>query len=178
MAKGSKFRSRWCRLATDRGGSTAVEFALVAPLFLSLLFSAIEMGWVMTQSMVLESAVNRTARSMQVNAGTVSAKDFKASVCEHASILKNCEENLIFELSPVGQKSDIPSDQTPCIDRANAATPVTKFNPGSGNEIVFGRACFVVDPLTPGLGVALSLPLDASGGLRLTARFAFVTEAI
>jgi hypothetical protein len=93
-------------------------------------------------------------------------------------VLRDCETALNIELSPVDVKADIPTDATPCVDRAKKSVPVTKFKPGKGNEIVFGRACVVVDVLTPGIGVALSLPVDASGGLRLTARFAFVTEAI
>jgi len=166
------------RCVQNRDGATAIEFAIVGPLFLSLLFAAIEMGWVMTQSMMLESAVNRTARSMQVNPGAFSAIDFKKAVCSRAVVLADCEGSLNVELSPVSVKADIPTDATPCVDRAAKAVPVAKFIPGKGNEIVFGRACVVVDVLTPGIGLALALPLDASGGLRLTARFAFVTEAI
>ena len=166
------------RYARDQEGATAIEFAIVGPLFLSLLFSSIEMGWVMTQSMMLESAVNRTARSMQINSAAFSAVDFKRTVCSHAIVLKNCEEILNVELSPVDVRGDIPTDATRCVDRAAKTVPLTQFKPGNGNQIVFGRACAVVDVLTPGLGVALSLPVDSSGGLRLTARFAFVSEAI
>lgn len=177
---GGRFYLRHCltRYLQNRDGASAIEFAIVGPLFLSLLFSAIEMGWVMTQSMMLESAVNRTARSMQINANAITATDFKKAVCAHTIVLKDCEANLNVELSPVATKADIPTDATPCVDRVKKTVPVTNFKPGKGNEIVFGRACVVVNVLTPGIGVALSLPVDASGGLRLTARFAFVTEAI
>lgn len=173
-----RLQSSLSRFRREDQGATAIEFAIVGPLFLSLLFSAIEMGWVMTQSMMLESAVNRTARSMQISPTSVSAAQFKKDVCAQALILRDCENNLSVELTPIDKKTDIPTDATPCVDRAEKAVPLTEFKPGKGNEILFGRACVVVDALTPGIGVALSLPVDASGGLRLTARFAFVSEAI
>jgi len=44
-------------------GSSAVEFALVLPLFLAIFFGIIEYGWVMTQKIVLSHAVAAGARA-------------------------------------------------------------------------------------------------------------------
>jgi len=53
---------------------------------------------------------------------------------------------------------------------------VTTYTGGQRSQIVFARACYVVDPLVPGLGYGLALPKDSTGGVRLTSRFAFVNE--
>ena len=41
---------------------------------------------------------------------------------------------------------------------------------------MFVRACFVVSPLTPGLGLGLALPKDETGALRIIAKSGFVNE--
>ena len=46
----------------DRGAA-AVEFALVVPLLLLLLFAVMEYGWVLTQQIVLTNAVSSGARA-------------------------------------------------------------------------------------------------------------------
>jgi Flp pilus assembly protein TadG len=44
-------------------GAAAVEFALIVPLLLLLLFAVIEYGWVLTQQIVLTNAVASGARA-------------------------------------------------------------------------------------------------------------------
>ena len=44
-------------------GSSAVEFALVLPVFFAIFFGIIEYGWVMTQQIVLSHAVAAGARA-------------------------------------------------------------------------------------------------------------------
>ena len=47
----------------NKKGSSAVEFALVLPVFLLIFFGIIEYGWVMTQEIVLSHAVAAGARA-------------------------------------------------------------------------------------------------------------------
>ncbi len=46
-----------------KNGSSAVEFAMVLPVFLLLLFSIIEYGWYLTNQVVLSNAVASGARA-------------------------------------------------------------------------------------------------------------------
>lgn len=46
----------------DESGTSAVEFALVLPVFLLILFGIMEFGWLMTQEMLLTHAVSEGAR--------------------------------------------------------------------------------------------------------------------
>jgi len=41
---------------------------------------------------------------------------------------------------------------------------------------MYVRACVVVDPLVPGIGLALHLPLDPTGGLAMVSYGAFTNE--
>jgi len=53
---------RRCKLFRDQRGVAAMEFALVAPVLLFILFATIEYGWYMVQSIVLTNAVAESAR--------------------------------------------------------------------------------------------------------------------
>jgi len=58
----------------DRGAA-AVEFALIAPLFIVLLFGIIDYGWAFGQRLGLTSAVREGARLAVVNADTGATPD-------------------------------------------------------------------------------------------------------
>lgn len=45
------------RLSKDRGGTTALEFALVGPVFIALVFFVIEVGWQLTVNLALHVGV-------------------------------------------------------------------------------------------------------------------------
>lgn len=51
------------RLLRDQQGIAAMEFALVSPILLLIVFSTIEFGWYMVQSLVLNNAVAASARA-------------------------------------------------------------------------------------------------------------------
>ena len=50
-------------LVTDRRGVAAMEFALVAPILLLIIFATIEYGWYLTQCIVINNAVAQGARA-------------------------------------------------------------------------------------------------------------------
>ncbi len=54
---------QFCFRLTNKKGISAVEFALVLPIFLAIFFGIIEYGWVMTQQIVLSHAVSEGARA-------------------------------------------------------------------------------------------------------------------
>ncbi|SJZ65603.1 TadE/TadG family type IV pilus assembly protein [Consotaella salsifontis] len=71
-------RSRIKGVGRDRGGAAALEFALVAPIFFALVFSIFEAGWLMTQSMMLDQAVEGTVRLLRLGKlGNPSQKSVK-----------------------------------------------------------------------------------------------------
>ena len=88
---------------------------------------------------------------------------------------------MLLELVPINTAADVPTS-TKCIDRqpSSDVVPLFKFNPlrGDGREVetMFVRACVYVDPIVPGLGLALHLPRDAKGGVAMVSYGAFVNE--
>jgi len=96
---------------------------------------------------------------------------------DEAIILTNCIKSIRIEFTPISKSTDFPTSETSCVDRSVNIDPVTTYTGGQRSQIVFARACYVVDPLVPGLGYGLALPKDSTGGVRLTSRFAFVSTA-
>ncbi|WP_062210328.1 TadE/TadG family type IV pilus assembly protein [Aureimonas sp. AU12] len=162
----------------DRSGVTALEFALVAPLFLGLVFSTFEAGWMMTKATLLDRALDVTVRDIRIG-GTGAPQtqsEIRDAVCAEALVFLDCAKSLTIEMNPVTTAADFPSTAATCIDRGAAVQPVVNFRAAQRSATVFIRACVVSDPLTPLLGLALHLPKDSRGGYRLESSGAFVAE--
>lgn len=165
------------RIFGDRSGAAAIEFALVAPLFFAIVFSTIEAGWLMTKAIMLDRAVERTVRQLRL--GTlpdISYDGVKRAICREAMIFSDCQNSLLVELIPIKTAGDLPANNATCVDRSGTIHPTIRFDPGARAEEVFVRACIVVDPLTPFLGLGLALPKDASGGTSIVSSSAFMNE--
>ena len=164
------------RFASDTRGAASVEFVIIAPVYFALMLSTFEAGWLMTKSMMLERGLDLTIRDLRLGVyPNPTHAQFKTIICENTAIIKNCENAILLELTPIASAADIPKT-TVCRDRAEPIEPTVTFNPGSESEIMFVRACVVVDPMIPGMGMALHLPLDATGGLALASYGAFNNE--
>jgi hypothetical protein len=66
MHKMSRF-ARMAGIAGNDDGSSAVEFALVLPLFLLMLFGTADFGFVLYTQSIMENAARETARRMAVD---------------------------------------------------------------------------------------------------------------
>ena len=165
------------RFWRDRRGASAVEFALVAPMLLAVLFGTIEAGWTMVQTIMLDRALDTTVRALRIGAlPNPTQESVRATICDRAMVLVNCDATLALEFIPIVNAASYPADSERCIDRSGALNPVLRFNTGTRSQTVFVRACFVVDPLTPGLGLGLALPKDATGAYRIIAKSGFINE--
>ncbi|MBC6982142.1 TadE/TadG family type IV pilus assembly protein [Caulobacter sp. 17J80-11] len=67
------------RFAGDEGGATAVEFAIVGPIFLMLLFALINFGWAMHCASSVRYATEESARKLAIDAD-VDAAVIKADI--------------------------------------------------------------------------------------------------
>ena len=89
------------KFITNKSGATAVEFALVAMPFLLLLFAILEVALVFFGSLVMDHAVDKTARLIrtgQAQTAGMSESQFKNDVCQQMISLFNCTNNLQVEL--------------------------------------------------------------------------------
>ncbi|NOJ41720.1 TadE/TadG family type IV pilus assembly protein [Bradyrhizobium australiense] len=85
------------RFRRNRRGSAAVEFALVAPLFLGMLFAIIEVAIVFFAGQLLEHGTAESARMMlthQAQDSGMTENAFKTDLCNRIKVMFNCSGNL------------------------------------------------------------------------------------
>ena len=93
VGKATTFKRRKS-YASDDKGATAVEFAMVAPLFFAMLGITLETGVMMFSEYVLQTAVQeaaRTVRTGQAQDAEMSAADFKNKICNLAGLIMDCQ---------------------------------------------------------------------------------------
>jgi Flp pilus assembly protein TadG len=81
------------RFLLSEHGATAVEFALIAPLFLALLLAIFETAIVLLMQQVLQTATTTASRQIltgQAQSQGTTAAQFKQLVCNSATSLFNC----------------------------------------------------------------------------------------
>ena len=176
-------KKRLFRFKADETGAASVEFVIIAPLYFALMLSTFEAGWLMTKSMMLERGMDLTMRDLRLGVyPNPSHQDMKKIICDNAAILKDCEASMLLELVPITTAADVPgANNTVCRDRSSPTdpTPTVTFNTTRGDrvlETMYVRACVMVDPLVPGIGLALHLPKDPTGGIAMVSYGAFVNE--
>lgn len=133
---------------TDESGTTALEFALVAPLFFALLFSFYDVGMLMLREAMLSHAVEKTIRDLRIT-GDVTVDEFIEDVCTRSFVVADCENSMVIDLTPVGDRGvNLPSDNAPCQDaNTPVLSPHMRYSPMEQGEIMFMRVCVTSAPL-------------------------------
>jgi hypothetical protein len=116
-------------------GSSLVEFALVAPLVLMLLFGVIDASWVMAQQNDVRQGVREAARLAAVNGGDVTTMG--TSICRRMDLATG--QTITFTDSPSGKVGELAKvGVTAPMDTLSGYTPVAQFFGGSlDSEIEF-----------------------------------------
>jgi len=168
------------RLLKNNKGVTAVEFALVGPVFLAMLLSAVELGLLLTKVALLDNAANSISRSVYTGAvtdGSVMKEDLEETVCDTIKFLDaGCADNLAIELTTISDFTAIPDTEAVCIDSDDPIMPVVSFNPGADNDIVYMRICLTTNVYVPGIGLGLNFSKTETGKLQLVSTLAFSNE--
>lgn len=166
------------RFRRNRRASAAVEFALVAPAFIALLFAILETAMVFFAGQVLESVTQNGARMILTgqaqNAGYLQA-DFKTQICgpstSLANILFDCANGIYIDVQSYSQFSSITLNSQ--ITACNFVVP-TNYSPGGPGDIVVLRMFYRWQLFVTGLGYNIS---NLCGSKRLlTATAAFQNE--
>ncbi len=169
-----KFLNKF-RKNTD--GNATVEFTVVFPFLMFLILMIFEIGWFATRNVLLERGVDIVVRELRLAAiPDLSHDNLKARICEESTILADCDRDMILELVQLDLNDAYPQNQPNCIDRTGEVDPTISFNPGAAQSIMFVRACMIVDPIFPGLGITLGMRPDSSGGYQMVAYSAFMNE--
>lgn len=162
----------------NEDGVAAVEFSLVFPIVLFMFIWAVELGLLMTKSVMLEHALDVTMRNLRLGVLVdPTSETLKEEICNRARIIAGCRETITIELQPISTEDWImPAAPVACVDRDADIVPVVSFNMGAQNEIMLVRACVIVEPNFPGTGIGAMLTKDADGGFGMAAVSAFVNE--
>lgn len=161
----------------DQAGNATMEFVIVFPVLMWFVLTIFETGFIATRVVLLERGLDIAARDLRLGIDPTMDHDaLKQRVCDSSAILVNCERDLVLEVVELDINSAYPQNQANCIDRTGEIEPTVTFNPGGRNRIMFVRACMIVDPIFPGLGITLGLQKDSSGGLQMVAYTAFMNE--
>lgn len=169
-----RLMKRLGRFRRDEGGYSTVELVICATTFLTGFFWVFETGLIMTKKMMLERAVDITVRELRLYNSPLYTHDYiKSRICDIALVFQDCERRLLLELDTYDLDTGYTKEFS-CYDKEHDITPVTTWNPGQRQEIVYMRACIIIDPMMPN-GIAL-FPNVSEQGIPLVADTAFVNE--
>jgi len=153
------------RLARDREGATAVEFALVAGPFFLLLFGILEIALIFFATAVIEDAVGNAARAIrtgEVQTEGRTEEDFWAAICQRIDVIADCGRLRVdvrtFENFNVAELG------APMTDDGDLDDEHFTFEPGEAGEVVVVRVFYDWVLLGPGMINGLA---NMSGNRRL-----------
>lgn len=161
-------------------GSATVEFVILVPLVLMMLFSSIDYGVVMLRQVFLDRAVDMAAREVRLGQMTGGFTGFRDRICARTFLLNNCAQTIAIEMRPivVGNWVGLNSPAQ-CVNREQAVAPVLEFNPGAGlQELMLIRVCVAADPFIRLTGMVLGMNELPSGGYAVVSRTAWVNEPL
>jgi Flp pilus assembly protein TadG len=140
QAKAIRLLSRFC---ADRSGATAVEFALVAFPFITLLFAIMQTALVMFGNLALQTLIDDSSRSIMVGQMNGKAFDaFKAKLCGgRMSVMFDCDKLLVQvqSFSSFGEAADAELPDSKCFpDDKDDPEPKAEdcWKAGAGKSVV------------------------------------------
>ncbi|MEK7265293.1 MAG: TadE/TadG family type IV pilus assembly protein [Pseudomonadota bacterium] len=164
MNRFQKRRAR--RFLTCRSGSSAVEFALVAPLFFALTFSILEAGYFFFIESAVEAANAKAARLIrtgQAQTSAISRDAFFDEICDVVKLFGDCNQRLTVDVARFSTFAELAADVAApvCRDADPDAVDAVPYQAGGARDIVRVRVCYLHKGFNPGLGLNLE---KASGG--------------
>jgi Flp pilus assembly protein TadG len=118
--------------ATRRNGGPAVEFALVAPIFIVVVYATAQCAIIYICNAYLETAAEEAARQVLTNqTTTLTAAQFKTAVCNNMPALFNCA-SVMVGLQPATSSTSI-STAAPAFNSNGAlanSLPYQQPSPG------------------------------------------------
>jgi Flp pilus assembly protein TadG len=166
------------RFRRARGGAAAVEFALIAPLFLALIFSILEAGYFFFVTSAVDQACARAARLIrtgqaQSESTPISKEAFFDEICEVVRHLGDCDTRLTVDVARFADFAELAADTSApvCRDADDTAVDAIPYAAGQQREIVRVRICFLHKTISPGLGLNLAQAPDGSRKLFSVAIF-------
>ncbi len=148
----SRARATIERLRNNRDGVTAIEFAMVAPPFLFLLFGIISLGLYFFNVFTLENAVEsagrviRTGQAQTQKPNVMTKEEFKQLVCEKLPTYMNCNaQGNLIRVNVKTFKDGYGEVTVPtCLDDKGQLIPEDQqeFSAGGPSTVVLVSVCY------------------------------------
>lgn len=155
------------RLRKDEDAVSTVETVVMLPFILVLCSYTMDLGMLLTRNVMLERAVDVGTRDIRLGLMAVDDYDgLRKRICDEAIIIPECESRLKMQLNAMspylwedpGKVPDCESLKTVTV------TEPREFDAATRNQMVFFRACAVLEPVMPGWGLSDSLLSSSDGG--------------
>lgn len=130
MDQRRKYHRRLKLFARSNDGATAVEFALIAPIFLSLMLTIMYTGLTLFANSALQTMVDRAARQVRIGElQNATHQQFLDAICKAFS------SEILFDCSKIRAQSRLLTDayDPACFSRTREA-PASCFKPGTGGN--------------------------------------------
>jgi Flp pilus assembly protein TadG len=156
-------RNLYWRFCRNRRGSAAVEFAMVAPVFLALLFAILETGIIFFADQYLETLTQDGARMIltgQAQNGNFTSAQFHNFICNQVVALFNC--NNIFV--NVQSFSSFETLTATCPISNGTFVNNMQYSPGGPGNVVIVQLFYQWPQFVTGLGYNIT---NLNGNYRL-----------
>jgi Flp pilus assembly protein TadG len=151
------------RFGRSRKGSTAVEFALIAPVFCALLFAILETGIIFFADQYLETLTQDGARMImtgQAQNGNYSQAQFQSYICSQVAALFNCSGIYVN----VQSFSSFETLTATCPISNGTFVNNMQYNPGGPGNVVIVQLFYQWPQIVTGLGYNIT---NLNGNYRL-----------
>lgn len=136
------------KFVREKQGVSAIEFAVVGPVFFILILGLIEFGLLFVHKTMLTHSVQETAKTVQIGqAQCYSPVQFKREICDHHSLASTDACNRMT-IRLLGEKSG-------SFSRANNTTNSTVIDSVEGGEAVVLQVKYIYDWYVPFIGQLL-----------------------
>lgn len=150
------FLRKWLKSAD---GTTAIEFALLAAPFFTVIMGIIEMSIMFATASILEGGTNTAARLIRTGQIQQTTSDpeaqeelFREAFCEHAAILVNCAD-VDIEVINIGDFGSFDDFEPEFDEDGNMASQ--GFDAGSVSDYMLVRTGYRYNLMTPLIGSLL-----------------------
>ena len=168
---------RFAAFRHDENGANAVEFALVAPIFIALLVGIIQIFMVFFVQQLLQQVVQQSARQVmtgQVQAAGMTQTQFATLVCSQVRIIFNCNNLMISVQSGNSWSAMSAASPTLTFNADGTVSNNWPYSPGGPSDKVVLEVIYQWPVFMGPLGFTLAnLP---NGNRQITATAAFQNE--
>lgn len=160
------------RFRDNHTASTAVEFAIVAPIFFALLFAIIETALMFFASQVLETMTQDASRLIltgQAQTSNYQQADFHQAVCNQIPALFSCA-SIVVNVQSFSSFASA-SFNNPFNTNCQVQSSSVQYNPGGPGDVVLVQVFYPWQLFVTGLGYNIANCPNSQRMLKATAAF-------